>query len=412
MPNARTWIFAALFALAVSLTGSATAMAAPVGYILQVAGTGPTAYWKPKLVLDGQTLTSFTMQAVPQQCATTTPSQISSDESFNITLPAPVSLSNGGFSFQDQAPSSYSGANWSATATVNGNVTTTLGGHVYITGTVTLANGQDPVNSGCSGSYQFTAVPEVTQPAWGVPTDRSYVSYDATSHQGLSFNYRGGVVSDLVIEDNYTCDGQEDGSEINAADYGFEDIHTTATGSFQMQSLVLDEYGYIVEMTVTGRVSGAKASGRIEVSEPGNNYFQLGQAGKTCSGDATWSTARAGAGGSSSPEAFFNWAAIRVPVGASYDYYFAIAGLRCAKGATEVALTVSGHTRIAPCSPSSAWASGPMSAGVTYSVSAQALRDSRGRITARGPLVAEQLAMPAANDGWIPISGPAGSPPS
>jgi hypothetical protein len=386
-----------------------------VPYTVQVAGTGATAYWKPTLTLGGQTVTGFSMQVVPQQCATTTPSRISNDESFDITLPAATPISQGRFTFQDQAPSSYgqhiNGQDYVGTATVTGVVTTTLGGQTSITGTVTLEGASDPFNSGCSGSWTFTAIPKVTQPPWGVPTKRSFVAYSATAHQGLSFNYRSGVVRDLVIEDNFTCAGQEDAVEIDAADYGFADIHTSASGSFQMKTFVLDEYGYIVRIDLTGRVKGHHASGRILMSEPASGYFQLGQAGKTCTGDAPWNATYPSAL-VHAPEAFFQWIAIRVPAGAAYHYYFAVAGLRCTNGATEVALTVAGRTRIVACSQSIAWASRPLTPGVSYNASAQAIAASRGRVRARGVSVSEELLMPSADSAWIPISGPPGTPPS
>jgi hypothetical protein len=272
-----------------ALLGAAPASAAAVPYAVQVAGTSATAYWHPMLTLDGQTVTGFSMQAVPQQCTTTTPSQISNDESFDITLPAATPISGGQFTFQDQAPSSYgqhiNGQDYVGSVTVTGVVTTTLGGQTSITGSVALAGASDPVNSGCSGSWTFTAIPKVTQPPWGVPTKRNFVGYSASAHQGLSVDYRSGVISDLVIEDNFTCAGQEDGAEIHAGDYGFADIHTSAGGSFRMRTLVLDEYGYIVGIDLTGRVNGQRASGRILISEPGTDYFQLGQAGKRCTGD-------------------------------------------------------------------------------------------------------------------------------
>jgi hypothetical protein len=204
---------------------------------------------------------------------------------------------------------------------------------------------------------------------------------------------------------------QEDAAEIDAGDYGFADIHTSASGSFQMRTLVLDEYGYIVGIDLTGRVNGHHASGRIRISEPGSDYFQLGQAGKTCTGNAPWSATHPSSLGRA-PEAFFQWVAIRVPVGAGYRYYFAVTGLRCTNGATEVALSVPGRTKVLACPESTAWASGPLTPGGSYEVSARALAISHGRVKARGLPIGEQLLMPGADSTWIPLSGPPGNPPS
>jgi len=243
-----------------------------------------------------------------------------------------------------------------------------------VTGTVTLANASDPFNSGCSGTYTFTAIPTVVQPAWGVPPGRTFVDYSPTAHQGLSFNYRSGVVSDLEIEDNFTCGGAtEDAVEVNASAYGFTDIHTSANGSFRMQTLVLDEYKDILRMEVTGRITAHHATGRILISEPAGGYSLLGQAGQTCGGNRGWS-ATPTSELRNAPEAFFQWIAIRIPVGAAYRYYFAVTGLRCAHGATEVALSVAHRTRTVSCRQSTAWASGPLTPGVSYPVSARALK--------------------------------------
>lgn len=414
----RRWCRAALLVTAlgaVALASAASASAAPIPYVVQVAGTGATAYWRPTLTLDGLTVTGFSMQVVPQQCSTGASSPIGNDESFDITLPAPAAVSGGQFSFQGQAPSSYgqniNDQDYVGTASVAGAVTSTLGGQTSVTGTVTLSNASDPFHSGCSGSWMFTAIPKVTQPPWGVPAKRTFVTYSASAHQGLSFDYRSGVVSDLVIEDNFTCAGQDDAAEISAADYGFADIHTSASGAFQMQTLVLDEYGYIVRIDLTGRVTGHHANGRILISEPGSDYFQLGQAGKTCAGDAPWSAGHPSALGRA-PEAFFQWIAIRVPVGAAYRYYFAVTDLRCTNGATEVALTVAGRTRNVTCRETTAWASGPLTPGMSYQVSARAFAASHGHVKARELPVGEELLMPNANSTWIPLSGPPGPPPS
>lgn len=415
--SGRRTIAATIVALGMLFsTAAPEAVASPVKYVAQVAGTGYTAGRQPTLTLAGDTLTAFKMDMVPQQCAKAPPGGIESDDSFHFSLASPGHLTNGRFQFQATAISAYgqfvNGYELVGGVTVAGVVTTSVGAQRTVTGTVTLSGASDPFVSGCSGVWTFTAIPAVTRRDWGVPSKRTYVSYSATRHQGISFNYRAGVVSGLVIEDNFVCGGRtSNAAEVYASDYGFRDIRTTAHGAFAIHTYVFEEYGYIVKLDVTGTIAGKRATGNIRVSEPGPGYNMLGQAGEACSGNARFTATRPTPPGPPGPEAFFQWAAIRVPTGAGYRYYFAIVGLRCQDGATEVRLTVAGRSHIVSCSRVNAFASSALAPGRTYSGAAQAFEVKRGRVERSGEVISQPLQMPGAGDKWKPIRGNFGMPP-
>jgi hypothetical protein len=195
-----------------------------------------------------------------------------------------------------------------------------------------------------------------------------------------------------------------------AKDYGFRTLQATSQGAFALKTYVLDEYQKIVGVTITGRISGQQARGHVVVSEPPGAF--TGVAGDRCSGDVAWTASKPTPPAPPGPSAFFQWAAIRVPTGASYRYYFAVNDLNCTNDANEVLITVAGRSTIVPCSRPAAFASGPLAPGQTYQVTSQAQDAINGRVVKRGTPVTAPLAMPEPGDLWTIVSGLPGTPPS
>jgi hypothetical protein len=225
----------------------------------------------------------------------------------------------------------------------------------------------------------------------------------------VSFDYSNGVVTDLRVETNFVCGNSTDEAEVLASDYGAQSIHANRAGRWQMSSDVLDEYGRIVKLDMTGRVSSRTASGRMQISEPnGLNGFD----GAACHAHHPWTAARPTPPAPPGPQAFFSWDAIRASFGASYRYYFAISGLSCSHGATDVQISIDGRQTTVSCHNSEAWASGPLAPGRQYRATATAIRVIGGRTVNKGAPVTETLTMPGTGDHWQPISNIPGTPPA
>jgi hypothetical protein len=385
---------------AAGLWMAASAQAAPVPYTMQMGeSTGH------EFVLDGNNLAAFSLSVTPKTC-TSGPWQNDSDAAWTVTLNRTVPVVGGHFRFQGQAPSanySTGSADYTVTGTVDPARGPGASARRTARGTISFTNGSDPFVGGCSGSYTFLAIPTPqTSENVGGPGSTDFTS------QFLSFDYRKGVVRNLVVQANFQCatpDPSVDDAEVDASAYGYGRIHVHQ-GRFSLRTYVLDGYQDIVRLDLTGHVRGSRASGRIKISEPSGLEFV---AGVPCSGDYTWTAARPAP---PSPSATFSWAAVRVPNGASYRYYFYVTNLTCQNGATAVDVVVRARRRRIRCSAGQGWASGPLSPGRSYSTRAQAVKMRHGRIIGRGIPVRATEQMPAADATWQPIGSLPGHPPS
>lgn len=374
-----------------STLGLATgvARAAPTGYTMQIGSRSA----KNAVVLDGDQITGFQATVAPTSCAAGDPRN-SADSTWEVNLTAPVSLDGGSFQFSGTAPSSYdAGTNlsYSGAYAVSGSLTPD---HRIMTGTITLSNASDGFLSGCTASLHFTAIPTVTQTRGPANSRATFQS------QFVSFNARSGVISSLRLQANFQCGDSIDSASVWSSDYRFGPIHTTRSGRWELTSYVLDEYGNIVALRMSGRLSGRRAGGRIQISEPPGLSFINQDA---CRANYGWSASRPRPPAPPGPQAFFTWNAVRVPAGASYRYYFYISGLTCTDRATAVQLTVARRRTTILCRHHAGWASGPLAPGRTYASSARAVELRGHRAVKRGVPVSEPIVMPGAGDRWRPI---------
>jgi hypothetical protein len=152
-----------------------------------------------------------------------------------------------------------------------------------------LAGAHDPFESGCSGSYSFVAIPNVSSSTG--PANRSaYQSHFVDFGQFVDFDYASGVIRNLRIDANFECGPSVDQADVNAKAYGFATLRTTASGRFSMKDYVFDEYNRILSFKITGMIDGAKASGRIVVTEPRGGFTGVG--GVACAGNSTWTATK------------------------------------------------------------------------------------------------------------------------
>ena len=358
-----------------------------------------------KLSLTGDRVTSFFALIRPTNCAAPADWATDSDNVFTVELPASadVELTAGAFSFQGTAPSTYystANAQYAGTFSVSGTVNPA---HTVVTGTVTLTGAHDQIVSGCSGSYSFIAVPNVSTTSLRRP--------DRTAYQGhnISFDDAAGSITNLELAAAMRCGGSVDSALFDGRGVHLT-VRTAPGGRFTYQGYVLDGYQDVVSLTITGEVSGRHASGRIIVAEPPGGFVGVGNA--PCQANYRWTAAKPTPPGPPAPTAFFQWGAIRVPVGGAYRYYFAVFGLSCRSGANEVIVHVAARRSVLTCGRRAQYASGPLAPGRTYVLKAQAVRVRHGRVVRRGFVVPTTQPMPGPNDRWIPIAGLPGVPPS
>jgi hypothetical protein len=376
--------------LALILLPAAVAHAAGTAYTLQVGSI--TAH--NTLAISGDTVSGFAVGFLdPQRCTNGNPAQ-SSDSTFKVALAPGASspIIAGRFSFAGAAPpSGYSGSG--GTYQVSGHVT---GSGRVVTGTISLSGASDSFLQGCSGSYPFMAI---RKPGRVANVDHFHSTFTS---QFVSFDYRRGTITKLAVQANFLCGDGVDSAGFSNVAYGFGSIRAHG-GRWSLQSYVLDEYGSIVHVAITGRLVSGRATGRSVVTEPAGLESV---ADERCHGNRAWTATKTGAAsGGPLPAATFSWAAVRVPAGASYRYYFLITDLQCSGGASAVVLRVGGAPRRVRCSARQGWASGALSPGQTYQSSAEAVKLRGSRVVARGLVVAGPVQMPAATSTWRPVTG-------
>lgn len=357
--------------------------------------------------LNGDRVTSFSAMLRPTACASPTDWQNDSDAVFSLALApgANVQINAGRFSYTGPATSAFYGTGppdqpYGGQFTISGNVNPR---HTFATATIRLSNAHDPFVSGCSGSYKFIAIPTVT-------STRTAPDKTAYQSQFVSFDYTAGVIRKIQMQANFQCGQSVDSATVNATAYGYPTLQTTNKGRFSLQLYVLDEYQKLVSLTITGQVRGKKASGRVVVKEPPGGF--TGVAGDSCSGNYGWAAAKPLPPPPPGPTAYFQWEAIRIPVGTAYRYYFAVGHLSCTDHATQLRVTIKRRVIKIPCSRSAAFASGPLAPDRTYTVKSQAVQTRHGRTIKRGQAVTVPLKMPGPGDLWTPVSGLPGKPPS
>jgi len=401
-----------VLALAFALLGLAAseASAASVSFVGQFPHSSSKSI---SFTLDGDQVVGLATGLAPTYCASPASWATDSDAAFKIDEPAgaPLSLSNGTLSFSGTATSEDYGSG-PASDPYGGQFTvmvTVNAAHTVATGTVSMTGAHDPFVSGCTASQPFIAIRSVTVS----PIKADKAAYHS---QFISFDYSDGVVSRLSVQANFLCGtGPRQDQSVNSAvftgpAYGFPVIRTNANGDFSLETYVFDEYDEIVQLSISGHVRHGKASGKVVVSEPAAGY--TGIAGLACHGNYAWHASKPVPPPPPGPTAFFQWAAIRVPFGSAYRYYFAVTGLQCSDHANELLVTVEGRRIVIPCSRGSAFASGPLAPSKAYGATSQAVEVSAGRIVRKGASVTVPVTMPGPGDIWVVISGLPGTPPS
>ncbi|HEY5143688.1 MAG TPA: hypothetical protein VII98_09315 [Solirubrobacteraceae bacterium] len=408
-----------LAAVAALLVIAPEAFAAPVSYSVSLGNNQASS-----LALDGDQLVGLSLTAFVASCANGP-----STYAMEVGLPAtPTAVSANALHVETDGADQGYGA--SVHVVVDGTVTPDR--HV-ISGTITLSGLQSVFDSGCPPtSMPFVAIPK---PAV-VPPDPEHQW--TLSGGSMRADARTGHITRIKLNVPFACGGSVNAVDFDTHAYGLDDIATSPSGAFAVTLDVLDEYSVVRVLTITGQLDATSLSARFQVASTAVGGF-LGD----CAGDATFAATAAGASPApqgpgtpaptpgalptadpnpavvhqslprtTGPSASFNWAELRLTRGAAYSYYFLVDRLRCAGHATHVRIVAAGWPHLVSCSRSRGFGSGPLSPGVSYGLTAQAVRMRRGRIVSRGPAIVTLVRMRTAQDNWVPISNLPGTPPT
>jgi hypothetical protein len=387
------------------LTFAGVAQAAVNGtYYLE--GNGTDLYSATITVSNGEvSAASFFLHA--QQCTTigsTTPAD------FEI-YPAPFSPvafgPGGSFSFSTAVQSPGTG-----TVAING----TVSANGTMTGLITLSDADFDGygDTACSGSYQFTALTTVgpLPTVAGIPgftsgtPARDYVTYAPVHDDGLSFNYRNGVITDLAVQAaSLSCGKSVDGVDLTSAEYGQPRIHVRH-GGFTFQTEFLDGYHDALDLTVRGRLKDGQATGTMRVTQVPDYVPYIFAKQGACRAFRRWTATPPPLNVS------FSVALVRLPFVRGWRYVLIAQGMQQTNGANAVRITVAGHSVTTVLRTRPVWISGPISLNHTYVVKVVALKRKGSKLvasTTEKPFA--YTIPPGSRITWQGASLPGGSPP-
>ena len=366
--------------------------------------------------LNGDQVVGLTTGLTPTSCAS--PASWASDSDADFTMDEPpgasLSLSSGTLTFSGTATSAFYGSG-PASDPYGAQFTVMVDGrdapHTLATGTVSMTGARD---NRSSADARRRSLHQRSRSVAASPIKANKSAYQS---QFINFDYsrRGhhpavgaGELSPaararcrIKASTAPSSRGRRTGSRRSGP---------TRRATSRCRPTSSTRYSEIVQLSISGHINHGKASGRIIVSEAGPGY--TGIAGLACHGNYAWHAAIPVPPPPPGPTAFFQWVAIRVPVGGAYRYYFALTGLQCSDHANELLVTVEGRRIVIPCSRSSAFASGPLAPSRTYGVTSQAVEVSGGRLVRKGSSSTVPVTMPGPGDIWVIISGLPGAPPS
>lgn len=379
------------------LVGVPSATAAPVEYTVELA---PKALpGSEKLAFDGDHITRFAATVEATTCGGEP--VMHSGSVFKIDWSGAVPFSSGEFSISGRA-STYYGPDYGADFTLAGQINQS---HTRVTATLTLTNG---TNAGglidCVGSFPVIAVPaSFGTTDWGYSLKRTYFGKD------ISFNYKSGAITSFALVVHTTCGRGNHDAKVEGARIGLPSIQTTASGKFEIHSLIVDAYDSILQLDFVGRITKTKASGTFTISEPPGGF--KGGGTDACASRTSWTAKPRSSIARPGPTAFFNWMSIKATTPTSTRYFFYVTELKCSGRANAVRITIAGRVSTIRCSRKRGWASRAVAPSKEYRAKVQAVRIKHGRIVKRGKSRVDWVSMPGPNDDWTDALPDVGTPP-
>ena len=212
---------------------------------------GAVDYWGPiTFTINGNTVTAIKGEGGGLTCASGT-----SVDPVQIKLASPVSIVQGHFQAEGVGKTGWGTPNsWSLTATISIRR--------VISGTVTTT-AQTPTSEICKRSYQMSAV--VAPRTAHSPPTTMYTPHQPSAAQ-VRFDYRGGVVTHLVVVAPVICpDSTDYTAELDSVTYNLDPIQVNR-GRFRVTTDVLDGYGVVMHISMTGTINGRRAAGAISAN--------------------------------------------------------------------------------------------------------------------------------------------------
>lgn len=344
---------------------------------------GDVDYWSAlTITVKGNAVTSIDGRGGGLTCASGT-----SVDPVQIKLASPVPIVQGKFQAEGTGKSEWNTpTSWLLTASISirrvisGTVTTTV---------------QTPFNNEvCKRSYRLAAV---VAPSTAHSPATSMYSPHLPSAASVRFDYRRGIVSHMVVVAPMTCpSGTAFTANLDTVSYHLDPIQVNR-GHFRVIADVLDGYGVVTHISMTGTLYGRRAAGAISA----NRGFDINGRIENCAMHGSWSaeippTAPPPVVGSSG--AFYNFAPYRYGRPGSWTYYIVVRPTGCAGGVVAVKFTIAGGaSKTVACGQSAKL--GPVSPKRTYRLTAVAIR--RGGATVA--LAESNVYVPGDDGNWVPV---------
>jgi hypothetical protein len=256
----------------------------------------------------------------------------------------------------------------------------------------TLDSGRGP----CAMRRPLLAVPVVPDR----PGPRPGFATAAGAQPAVSFDVLGRALRAVHAAGPSGCAGSGPFAWSGAA-RGVQQVPLAGDGAFRQEGWALTDAGDVARLTLSGRLAGGAAAGRLTVEVP---------ARPGCVGVTTaWSATARGPAGAGRPEVSLSIGPYKrtAASGARPDFGLAVTRVSCV-AATHFDVAVAGRTRRVSCAasrrPYTVVARG-LRGDRIYGVRVTALRLAAGRVRARGVTFTDVVRIPPAGDpAWTPIT--------
>lgn len=376
---------------AILLATCAAALAIP-GLARATEFKGSVDFWGPITITvssNGAMVTAITGHSGAVTCASGT-----SVDPIDFALASPVAIHQGHFEAAGvgKTPGWGTPTSWSLSASLS--IRRTISGTVKVTAQV-------PTGEICKSTFLVSAV--VAPKSARSPSTAMYMPHEPSA-ASVKFDYRHDVLTHLVVVAPVTCpDTSAFTAQLDSVSYGIDPIQVNR-GHFKVSTDVLDVYGVVMHVAMTGTVKGRIAAGSISASRGQDIRGTI----QTCKMHGSWSSQepptaappppQPAAGGSG---AFYSVDPYRYGNAGAWTYFLIVEPTSCAGGVVAVKFTIShGASKTVPCGVKAKL--GPVMPLQTYLVTAAAIRRSGSPL----PLAESNIYVPGDDGNWVPVKAP------